>query len=115
MTTFDDGILTIYSVGNAARAGEKPRSVLRLKSQHYFSFMTVGAIRYYEAKQAMNDISDMVRIWEDRDITTLDICVLEDGNQYKCAQVQHVVEDGLRQTQISLERLNEEYEILDED
>ena len=42
----------------------------------------------------------------------MDICILEDGLQYKCAFVQHVMDDGLKITRITLERLKEDYGIL---
>lgn len=110
--TLDDGILEIYSVENIADRGMKPVYGLRLKSRHYYGFETVGIQRYYTAMKANSRVSDLVRIWEDRGITAEDICILEDGKQYKCIFVQHMQdEDGLRITKITLERMDEEYVI----
>lgn len=110
--TLDDGILKIYSVENTAEQGMKPVYGLRFKSRHYFGFETVGIQRYYTAMKTNSRISDLVRIWEDRSITAEDICILEDGKQYKCSFIQHMQdEDGLRITKITLERMNEEYDI----
>lgn len=108
---FDDGILKIYSLENIAQPGEKPKQKLKYKSSHYFGFETVGINRYYVAKQANVQVSDIIHVWLDRTIRVTDICILEDGLQYKCAQVQHVEEDGLRITKITLERLGESYEL----
>ena len=109
--TFDDGILKIYKVVNVAETGMKPKFALKLKSKHYFGFETVGISRYYTALQANTKVSHVVHIWEDRKISSLDVCILEDGQQYKCAFVQHVIDDGLKVTRITLERLKEDYEI----
>ena len=112
--TFDDGILKIYTLENIALPGKKPIKGLRLKSSHYFGFETVGINRFYTAMQANNQIADLVHIWQDRDITAKDICILEDGKQYRCSMVQHTEdEDGLRITKITLERLDEEYVIIE--
>lgn len=110
--TFDDGIVRVYAVENIALAGMKPRHGLKFKSQHYFGFETVGITRYRSAMQTQNQISDLIHIWQDRDITAKDICILEDGRQYKCGLVQHLEnEDGLRITKIELERMGEDYVI----
>ena len=108
--TLDDGVLKIFSVENIADQGMKPVYGLKFKSRHYFGFETVGVQRYYTAMKANSRISDLVSIWEDRSITPADICIMEDGNQYRCSFIQHMKdEEGLRITKITLERMNEEY------
>lgn len=110
--TFDDGILKIYDVKDISEPGMKPVTGLVYKSSHYFGYETVGITRYYTAMQANNKISELVHIWQDRSITTQNICVMEDGQQYKCQFVQHTKdENGLLITKITLERLNENYVI----
>ena len=110
--TFDDGTLSIYATENIAPAGAKPIIGLKLKSSHFFGYETIGLTRHYAAKQAKTLISDLVHVWQDRNIKPEDICILEDGLQYKCELVQHVLnEDGLPITRITLERLDEEYAI----
>lgn len=111
--TFDDGILKIYTLKNIALPGKKPIQGLQLKSRHYFGFETVGINRFYTAMQVDSRVTDLVHIWQDRSITTGDICVLEDGMQYCCSFVQHTEdENGLRITKITLERLGEAYDII---
>lgn len=111
--TFDDGILKIYSVIDVSEKGMKPLWKLKLKSKEYFGFETVGITRNYAAMQAGSKIASVVKIWQDRRIETEDICILEDGLQYKCSFVQHTKdEDGLGITKITLERLNEDYDFV---
>lgn len=107
---FDDGILKICKVENIARSGMKPVEGLELKSEHYFEFETIGLTRHYEAKRANTKISNVVKIWQDRNIVCEDVCILEDEQQYRCELVQHTFnEDGLPITRITLERLGEKY------
>lgn len=108
--TFDDGILSIYKTVNTAEVGMKPKLELELKDRHYFGFDNIGITRYYTALQANQQISSVVNIPDWGDISVLDICVLEDGQQYKIAMRQPTMdEDGLRITKLSLERVDEEY------
>lgn len=109
--TFDDGIVKVYIVKNTATSGNKPKYELVAKSQHYFGFETIGITRYRTALQTKSRIEELIHILEDRQIFAEDICILEDGLQYKCGQVQHTTEDGLRITKIELERLVEDYVI----
>lgn len=106
----DDGIIKIYSTENVAPDGSKPDIRLIIKVQHCFEFEVVGLTRFYAALQANNRIESVAKIWGDKTITSLDICVTEDGSQFKIVQVQHFIDDdGLRKTRLSLERLNDDY------
>lgn len=109
--TFDDGILSICRTVDAAKAGMKPEIQLELKERYYFGFDNIGITRYYTAMQANQQISAVVNIPDWGDISTLDICVLEDGRQYKVVMCQPTTdENGLRITKLSLERIGEEYD-----
>lgn len=108
--TFDDGILSICRTVDTAKPGMKPEIRLERKEQYYFGFDNIGIARYYTAMQANQQISAVVNIPDWGDISTLDICVLEDGRQYKVAMCQPTTdENGLRITKLSLERIGEEY------
>lgn len=109
--TFDDGILKIYKMKDIAEPGKKPAPQLVLCSKHYFGYEIIGATRYYAAKQAQVQISNLVRIWQDRSVEAGNICILEDGKQYQCENVQHITQDGLGITKITLERLGKDYDI----
>lgn len=111
---FDDGILNIYETIDVAEAGKKPDIRLQEKGKHYFQFEVVGYGRYYTALQVNHKIDANVKIWQDTTISTLDLCVLEDGLQYRIIQIQHFTDDdGLRKSRLSLERLNDEYKYKD--
>lgn len=110
--TYDDGILVIYNVENAANPGDKPIMRLTEKSRHYYGFDELGVIRYYQAKSANQQIACVVRIpgWED--VKGTDICALDDGTQYQINMVQPTIDDaGLRMMRITLERVEQKYEV----
>lgn len=110
--TFDDGILSIYRTVDVSEPGMKPEIQLELKDQYYFGFNSIGITRFFQALQANQQISTVVNIPDWGDISTLDICVLEDGQQYKIVLRQpERDENGLRITRLSLERIGEEYAI----
>ncbi|WP_313584203.1 hypothetical protein [Lacrimispora sp.] len=110
--TFDDGILTIYSVENLAEPGGKPVYGLVEKSKHYFGYQTIGVMRYYEAKKADSIIEAVVRIPDWNNILATDICILENNVQYRLSMVQPTLDEtNLRITNLSLERISENYVI----
>ena len=110
--TFDDGIVKIYKVKQGEEPGKKPKKKLVLKSEHYFGYSEVYHNRYYEAKGQQDQIDELIHIWQDRDITTKDIAEDEEGKQFRIVQVQHGEnEEGLRASYLSLERLDEKYEL----
>lgn len=114
--TYSDGILKIYETINAAEPGMKPVLKLREGESCYFGFATLGITRYYTAMQAQQLIECVVRIpdWTSAKVT--DICILEDGTQYRIAMLQKERdENGLKMSRLSLERLGEgeEYDFED--
>ena len=114
--TFDDGILTIYRTVNTADPGDKPKIALEEKERFHFGFDTLGIQRYYTAMQAQQMIEAVVNIPGWNDISATDICVLENGCQYKLGMIQPMLDENeLRITKLSLERLGEMYAIKAED
>lgn len=108
--TFDDGILTIYTVVNRAALGDKPVYGLIEKMRSYFSYQTLGINRYYTALQADQQISAVVAVPAWDDIRVTDVCALEDGTQYTIMMVQAEKDEmGLRIMRLSLERVKQNY------
>lgn len=82
-----------------------------LKSRHFYGERTVGMSRYYTALAENRKTDLLVRIWRDPSVTTTDLCVIN-AEQYRILQVQHLAdEDGLKVTDLSLERLGTHFDI----
>lgn len=109
--TFDDGILKIYNVTNAAAPGDLPCKSLTEKGRYYYCYETLGVTRFYQAMQANQQITAVVAVpgWINARVT--DICELDDGALYKVDMVQTARDDNnLKITRLSLERVSQKYE-----
>lgn len=106
MLTFDDGIVKILNKINVSPKGKKPKYDLQEMCEHYFEFETVGINRYFIALAEKSKIDTVIKIWENKNITTDNIAQLEDGINYRIVQVQHAVEDGIKISRLSLERIH---------
>lgn len=112
--TFDDGILGIYQSKNIGEPGCEPVMALVLKDNYYYHQETLGYNRYYTALQAREKISSVLSVPDWGQISAEDICITEDGRQYRILLSQPAYdENGLKITRITLERLGESYAVQD--
>ena len=112
--TFDDGILTVYHVKNIAQDGDRPVMGLEKKAQYYFGYAQIGVTRYYNAKQASQEVSAVVNIPGWNDVKNTDVIVLAEPSdlQYQIGFVQpELDENGLRIMKLTLERIGQKYEV----
>ena len=78
----------------------------------FFEDKKVGLTRYHEALRFDVRLERMIRIWQDQEVLPGQICVIE-GTQYRIWQAQHGEnEDGLKITDLTLERTREAYDIV---
>lgn len=114
--TYDDGLITIYTLAEVEEPGDMPKEQLVKHSEHLFGERTVGYGRQYAAKGVNEQVDKLVRFWEDRTIRIGMYAIIgddpSDGEQFRIDNVQHLKdEDGLKVTDLSLRRLDELYEI----
>lgn len=112
--TFDDGILTVYGVTNAADPGDMPIEKLVEKVRSYYGYDQLGITRYYTALEANQQIEAVVNIpgWQAVQVT--DIVILDEmpAVRYRVAMSQPQTDEyGLRIMKLSLERMDQDYEI----
>lgn len=113
--TYDDGILQVCEQVKVSENTVKPVTKLKDRCRFYFSYGVVGVERYYTALRANVQIDAVVNIpgWEK--IDSRDVVVLEDGTQFRISQIQPMKDtDGLRMTKISITRITENYEFLED-
>lgn len=109
--TFDDGIVSLYNLTNTAAAGDMPSERLTLHAQAFFGERVVGYGRQYSAKSVNEQIDMLIRIWEDRGLHAGMYAVIG-PDQFRIDNVQHLLDDdGLRVTDLTLRRLEENYDI----
>jgi len=108
---FDDGVLQICTLKNEAGPGEMPDEHLVPGKKYFYGERTVGYGRQYAAKGVNEQVDMLVRIWQDRGIR-IGMYALIGGEQYRIDNVQHLYDgDGLRVTDLTLERLEELYDV----
>lgn len=110
--SLDDGILTIYSLSNTSRNGRKPVETLAYVDTAYYGERTIGYNRVYAAKAVSQRVDKLVRIWRNDNVLAGMYVILEDSNQYRVDMVQHLLDDdGLKITDLTLSRLEKNYEL----
>lgn len=107
---FNDGIVDIYSVQNIAEPGNMPKDGLKIKiSNLRYEERTVGMGRYWTAAQAQVRIEQLLRVPRIRSVSTQDIAIVN-GQQYKIVQIQYPPGIEPSCMDLSLQRLEVEYE-----
>lgn len=109
--TFNDGVVKIYEIGNAALPGDMPKEGLTLKQTLRYKERTVGYNRYYVALQHNVKADLIIRCQRVNSVQADNVAILNDGNQYRIEQVQYP-EDAIPPVMdLTLERLGEIYDI----
>ncbi|ODM27632.1 hypothetical protein A7W90_16215 [Clostridium sp. Bc-iso-3] len=110
--TFNDGVANIYSVANIAPAGNMSRDGLTLKvSSLRYKERTVGMSRFWTAKQTNAKIIRLLRMPKITTVSSQDIIIPTDGEQYKVLQVQYPEDIYPPVMDLSLERIDARYDI----
>lgn len=108
----DSGVLKIYRLVNVAENGFKPVYNLEFVSEEFYEERTIGVTRYYAALGANERIDMVARIWENRNIGVDYIASTEQNEQYRITLVQHTTDDdGLRVSDLTLERIGNLYDV----
>lgn len=107
----DDGTITICRLENRSVDGNMPKPVLVKVSSTTYGERIIGYGRQYAAKGVAEQIDMLVRIWQDRTVRIGMRAVIE-GEQYRIQNVQHLYDKaGLKVTDLSLQRMEEFYEL----
>ena len=111
----DAGIVQVCTLTNTAAPGAMPVEALSVLDTLRFEERTVGMQRFFAAQGVNQRVDLMVRVWFCSVAQGGGYAVLSESNydgQYRILQVQHRTDaDGLRVTDLSLTRLEENYEI----
>ena len=112
LQTFNDGIVWIYKLTDVSQPGFKPMFKPSLYKKFPFRYKTIGVRRNYEAMQAGVRLDEMIVIPQDRAISSQDIAVVN-GVQYDIKQAQPINNTAPRTSELSLQRLEENYDNLE--
>mgnify|MGYP000855465695 CR=1 FL=1 len=111
--TFNDGVLTVYEVGNIANLGDRPEPGLIQKFNNTLPYeeRTVGVTRFIANKQEQSIIEQLLRIPRVNGIAREDVVIPIDGEQYQIKQVQSINDVEPRCLDLSLEKVVTKYDI----
>ena len=112
----DAGHITVCDLINAGESGQMPREVLSAVTEADFEERVIGINRQYAAKGVNEQVDLLIRIWREPAARIGMYAVLTESDydgQYRIRNVQHLLDDDrLKVTDITLERLNRNYEVL---
>lgn len=108
---FKDGVVKIYKVTNISLPGNMPKDGLVIKNNLRYDERTVGMSRFWTAMQAQVKVEQLLRVPRLNTISTQDIAIPIDGEQYKIIQIQYPQDAEPPCMDLSLERIDSDYEI----
>lgn len=114
----DAGMVQICSLINDAQPGDMPHMGLSPVTSLYFEERTVGYGRFYAAQGVNEQVDLLIRTWRCSLCRIGMYAVLsqsECDGQYRITNVQHLLsEDGLKCMDLTLERLETNYDIAEQ-
>jgi len=110
-SSFNDGIVITYKVGNTALPGDMPKEGLILQQTLRYKERTVGLNRFYAALQNSIKVDLVIRCQQIRSVSTQDVAILQNGQQYEIKQIQYPEDVDPHVMDLTLERLGEAYGI----
>jgi hypothetical protein len=110
---FNDGVLTVYTVGNIADPGNMPKDGLtpKFSSKIPYEERTVGVTRFYAAKQEQSTVNQVLRIPRINGMSQSDKVTLIDGEQYDIVQIQFINDIEPPSMDLSLQLRSVKYDI----
>lgn len=109
--TYSDGLVKVYAVADTAEPGYKPVEGLTFKAALRYEERRLGIQRYYEGKQNQIQIERVIRVPRVNAVSSQDVAVTEDGEQYRIDLVQTVTDLYQESMDLTLSRIQQKYEV----
>ena len=112
--TFNDGVVTIYTVTDGAEPGRLPVETLKKKVLLHYEERQLGIKRFYSAKQNQVQVERVIRVPKAVIIHVQQVAITEDGSTYQIEMVQPVKDVYPACLDLTLMRTTQKYEVSDE-
>lgn len=112
---YNDGVVTVYAVTDAARPGYQPKPALIRKVTLRYEEQRLGIQRFYSGKQSQAEIERVVRTPRLSCVSSQDVAVTEDGRQYRIDMVQSVPDIWPASMDLTLAKVAQNYDVSDLD
>lgn len=109
--SYNDGVVSIYSVEDAARPGYQPKPKLTKKVSLRYEEQRLGIQRYYSGRQNQVDIERVIRTQRVGNVNNQNVAITEDGRQYRVDLVQSVMDVWPESVDITLAKIEQEFEV----
>lgn len=109
--SYNDGVVTIYSVEDAARPGHQPEPKLTKKVSLRYEEQRLGIQRYYSGRQNQVDIERVIRTQRVGNVNNQNVAITEDGRQYRVDLVQSLKDVWPESVDITLAKIEQEFEV----
>ena len=108
---YNDGVVTIYSVTNAAAPGRQPKEELEEKYVLRFQERALGINRLYLSRQNHAQIDRVIRV-QRVGVSSQDVAITHDGKQYRVDTVQAVMDAYPPSLDLSLRAIEAKFEVM---
>lgn len=108
---YNDGIVKIYTVTDAAKPGYQPKEQLKLKYSLAFEERALGINRLYLSRQNNAEIKRVIRV-QRVNISSQDVAITHDGIQYRVDTVQAVQDVYPPSLDLSLKAIEQNFEVM---
>ena len=112
---YNDGVVTVYAVTDAARPGYQPKPALTPKAVLRYEEQRLGIQRFYSGKQSQAEIERVIRTPRLACVSSQDVAVTEDGRQYRIDMVQSVPDIWPASMDLTLAKVAQNYDVSDLD
>ena len=109
--SYNDGIVSIYSVTDGAAPGYRPVPMLIFKERLRYQERYLGINRLYSGRQNQVDIQRIVRVLKVPGVSSQDVAITEDGRQYRIDSVQDVIDAYPPSIDLTLATVEQKYEV----
>ena len=108
---YNDGLVKICTVTDAAEPGRMPVERLALKVKLCYEERSLGLQRYYSGKQNQVEVQRVIRTPRRKEVSSQDVAVTEDGVQYRIDLVQPVIGIYPPSMDLTLTRIEQDYDV----
>lgn len=104
---YNDGVVRIYSVEDTAAPGYAPVETPSLKITLRYEERRLGITRYFSGAQNQMQLDRVLRVQRAGKVTSQDIAVTEDGQNYRVDLVQSVPDVWPESVDLTLSRIEQ--------
>lgn len=104
---YNDGVVRIYSVEDTAAPGYAPVETPSLKITLRYEERRLGITRYFSGQQNQLQIDRVLRVQRAGKVTSQDIAVTEDGQNYRVDLVQSVPDVWPESVDLTLSKIEQ--------